>query len=63
MELTKELLEDRIRILETQKMQMLANVNACGGGILVLRGLLSDLDREEVEEDKTDEEPDSPVKE
>ena len=47
MELTKELLEERIKSLEAQKVQLIANVNACEGGIMVARGLLSDLDRED----------------
>ena len=45
--LTKELLEERLKVLEVQKQQMIANVNACEGGIVTLRDLLSDLDREE----------------
>lgn len=52
MELTKELLEERIRTLEAQKAQMVANVNAVEGGLMIVRGLLGDLDREE--EDKTE---------
>ena len=47
MELTKELLEKRIEVLEAQKAQTMATANACEGGILILRGLLSELDREE----------------
>ncbi len=43
MEITKELLEKRIQELTTQKEQLIANVNACEGGILILRGLISDL--------------------
>ena len=50
MEITKELLEERIKNLETQKQQAIATVNACEGGIITLRGLLSDLDREEKNE-------------
>ncbi len=47
--LTHELLEKRIQTLEAQKVQMIANVNAVEGGLMVARGLLSDLDREEAE--------------
>ena len=46
MELTKELLEERIKNLEAQKIQFIASVNACEGAIQMVRGLLSDLDRE-----------------
>ena len=47
MELTKEMLEQRIKTLEAQKAQFVANVNACEGGLITVRALLSDLDREE----------------
>ncbi len=47
--LTKELLGERIKTLEAQKAQMIANINAVEGGLMVARGLLSDLDREENE--------------
>ena len=50
MELTKELLEQRIKTLEAQKAQFVANVNACEGGLITVRALLSDLDREETPE-------------
>ena len=50
MELTKELLEKRIKTLEAQKAQFVANVNACEGGLITVRALLSDLDREETPE-------------
>ncbi len=48
--LTHELLGERIKTLEAQKAQMIANVNAVEGGLMVARGLLSDLDREENED-------------
>ena len=47
MELTKELLEGKLKVLMAQKEQMIAQVNAVGGGIITVRGLLNDLDREE----------------
>ncbi|KKK75207.1 hypothetical protein LCGC14_2876060 [marine sediment metagenome] len=50
MEITKELLEKRLEVLTVQKAQFVANVNACEGGIITVRGLLSDLDREDVED-------------
>ena len=50
MELTKELLEGKLKVLMAQKEQMIAQVNAVGGGIITVRGLLSDLDREEEDE-------------
>jgi len=55
MELTKELLEKRIKNLEAQKAQMVANVNACEGGIVTIRGLLNELNCEESNEDNGDE--------
>jgi len=61
--LTKELLESRIKALEAQKAQMIANVNACEGGIMVIRGLLGDLDREETKENGEQEQPAPPVEE
>lgn len=50
MEISRELLEKRMKALEAQKQQFIANVNACEGGIVTIRGLLSDLDREETDE-------------
>ncbi|MBU1067697.1 hypothetical protein KKE60_07900 [Patescibacteria group bacterium] len=48
--LSKELLEKRIEVLTAQKAQVIANVNAIEGGIMILRSLLSDLNREEKDE-------------
>ena len=53
MEITKELLEERIKNLETQKEQTIAQVNAIEGGILTVRGLLSDLKRENTKKKKS----------
>lgn len=50
MVLTKELLEKRIEIMEAQRQQFLANANACGGAVTMLRQLLTDLESEEPEE-------------
>lgn len=50
MELTKELLEKRLKVLIAQKEQVIARANAIEGGIITVRGLLSDLDREEEDE-------------
>lgn len=52
MELTRELLEERLGALAAQKAQSIANVNACEGGIITIRDLLSDLDREDKEADE-----------
>ena len=62
MEITKELLEKLIQLLEAQKMQAIGRVNAIEGGIITIRGLLSDLDREEAESDgeRAEVEPASP---
>ena len=53
MELTKDSLkesyEKRIKVLETQKAQFMANVNAAEGALMVVRDLLSELDHEEPE--------------
>lgn len=49
MELTKELLEQRIELLETQRVQLLANANACGGAVTMLRQLITELTCEEPE--------------
>ena len=51
MELTKELLEKRVKTLEAQKAQFVANVNACEGGLITVRALLSDLDEESPKEE------------
>lgn len=63
MELTKKALEERMKVLETQRAQMIANVNACEGGIITIRGLMSDLDREENEETEGREQPAPPTEE
>lgn len=47
MKLTKKLLGERLKALETQKLQAIGQVNAIEGGLITIRGLLSDLDREE----------------
>lgn len=59
MELTKELLEKRIKNLMAQKERLIANINATEGAIQMARGLLSDLDREEPTE--KDEGADNPA--
>lgn len=60
MELTKKLLEGKLKVLMAQKEQMIAQVNAVGGGIITVRGLLNDLDREEEDKDGEGVEPPSP---
>ena len=59
MELTKEMLEERLKELMAQKERSIANVNACEGGIITIRGLLCVLDREE--KDDSGETGSSPV--
>ena len=55
MELTKKLLEERMKALVAQKAQAIGQANAIEGGIITLRDLLSDLDREEPKEGVVDE--------
>lgn len=50
MELTKELLEKRLTVLEAQKAQAIGHVNALEGGLITIRDLLKELDREEKDE-------------
>ena len=45
MEITKELLEKKLKDLMTRKEQAIAQANAVEGGIITVRGLLGDLDR------------------
>ncbi len=52
MELTREILEGRLQMLTGQKAQAIANVNACEGGLMILRDLLGDLDRKKPKEKK-----------
>ena len=47
MEITKELLEQRVAEIEVQKAQFIANANACGGAISALWQLIADLDKKE----------------
>ncbi len=47
MELTKKLLEARLVTLETNKLQAIGQVNAIEGGMIMIRDLLNELDREE----------------
>ena len=65
MELTKEILEKRLQALKAQKEQFAAQANACEGGILTVRGLITELETEEpvkeeepVEEESVEEELD-----
>lgn len=48
MEITKNLLEDRITKIENQKAQFVANANACGGAITALYQVIADLEKEDV---------------
>ena len=52
MELTKESFEKKLKVLVAQKAQAIGQVNAIEGGIITLRDLLNDLDREEPKEDE-----------
>jgi len=47
MVLTKELLLERMRVIEAQQAQLVANANGCGGALKMLQQLLMDLDSEE----------------
>ena len=60
MEITRESLEQRLKALEAQREQFVANVNACNGGIQIVRGLLGDLDREDKDSGEAGEGPVSP---
>ena len=51
MEITKELLEQRIAEIEVQKAQFIANVNACGGAITALYQVIADLEKEAQDND------------
>ena len=55
MEVTKELLEKKLKDLIAQKEQVIAQANAVEGGIITVRGLLGDLDRNEPESKETQE--------
>ena len=49
MEITKETLTERIKNLETQREQLVANINAVNGAIGTLQQLVKDLDNVEPE--------------
>jgi len=45
--LTRELLLERMKAMEVQRAQFIANANGCEGALKMLQQLLTDLDSEE----------------
>lgn len=51
MEITKEILAERIENLTAQREQLIANINAVNGAVGTLQQLIKDLEKEDAVDD------------